>query len=427
MDYIISPAKEIYGSIELPGDKSISHRALMIGAISEGTTEIENLSEGVDVQSTEICLKNLGVRIENRNKRTLVFGQGLGGFHEPKGSLDAGNSGTTIRLLSGILAGQRFKTTITGDESLRRRPMSRIIRPLSEMGAQIEADEDEFAPLSIMGGHLVPISYALPVASAQVKSCLLLAGLYAEGLTEIREPYPTRDHTERMLQNFGAILEKDGLKICVSGRARLQAQTVFLPGDLSSAAFFIAAAVLVRDSELRIKKVGINPIRKAFLSLLSEMGADLNIMNFTSVNDEFMADIVVRHSQLRGVNMGGVEISQIIDEIPILAILSTQAEGITEIRDAAELRKKESDRLHALAFNLIKMGAKIEEKEDGLIIQGPTKLKGAEIESFDDHRIAMSFAIAGLIADNETKIKNAECVTVSFPGFFEQLQEVTVV
>jgi 3-phosphoshikimate 1-carboxyvinyltransferase len=427
MNYIIRPAQKISGSIEIPGDKSISHRALMIGAISEGETEIENLSNGADVLSTEACLKSLGVRIKKSKPRTVVFGQGLHGLHEPKGILNAGNSGTTIRLLAGILAGQQFPTTITGDESLRRRPMSRIIEPLRKMGAHIEAVDDEFAPLRIKGGNLAPVTYHLPVASAQVKSCLLLAGLYAEGTTEILEPAPTRDHTERMLQNFGASLEKDGLKIRVSGPARLQAQTLLVPGDLSSAAFFIAAAILVRDSELKIEKVGINPTRTAFFSLLNDMGANIDIVNFTPIKNEFMADLFIRPSKLKGIKVAGEIIPQIIDEIPILAVLATQAEGTTEIRDAQELRKKESDRLHAIAFNLKKMGARFEEKEDGIIIRGPVKLKGAAVESFGDHRIAMAFAIAGLIADKETEIKNAECVDVSFPGFFERLTEVSIV
>lgn len=425
MNYIINPAQKISGLIRLPGDKSISHRALMIGAIAEGTTEIENLAYGADVLSTEISLKSLGVRIKKRKMKTLILGQGLYSLHEPKDFLNVGNSGTTMRLLAGVLAGQPFSASITGDESLKRRPMSRIIQPLRKMGAHIQAVSDEYPPLRIKGGNLAPIIYELPVASAQVKSCLLLAGLYADGTTEIWEPVPTRDHTERMLQNFGALFEKDGLKLCVSGPARLKAQTVYIPGDLSSAVFFIAAAILVRDSELKIEKVGINPTRQAFLSLLSDMGAKIDIFNFISIKNEFMADLIIRYSKLQGVKIGGELIPQIIDEIPILAILSTQAEGITEISNAEELRKKESDRLHALAVNLKKMGVQIEEKEDGLTIQGPVKLKGAEIESFNDHRIAMAFATAGLIAAQETKIKNAECVDVSFPGFFELLQEIT--
>jgi 3-phosphoshikimate 1-carboxyvinyltransferase len=424
MEQIISPAKNISGSIILPGDKSISHRALMIGAISEGTTEIENLSDGADVLSTANCLKNLGVKIENKDKRTLVHGKGLFGLQEHNELLDSGNSGTTIRLLSGILAGQQFSSTITGDESLRSRPMSRIIQPLRQMGAEIEAVDENFAPLLIKGRKLVPISYQLPVASAQVKSCLLFAGLFAEGTTEIYESCPTRNHTELMLQIFGAKIDKNELKVSILGPANLHAETVFIPGDLSLAAFFIAAAIMIRESELIIEKVGVNPSRIAFLSLLSEMGAKIDILNITSINNELVADIFVRNSKLKGVKVGGAIIPNVIDEIPILAVLATQAEGTTEIRDAAELRTKESDRLRAVSSNLKKMGAKIEERQDGLIIHGPVKLNGAELESFRDHRIAMSFAVAGLIAEQPSAIKQADYVAVSFPKFFEQLNEV---
>lgn len=424
MDYIILPAKKISGTVKLPGDKSVSHRALMMGAISEGTTEIENLSDGADIQSTATCLKNLGVQIEDKKNRTLVYGRGLLGLREYNGLLNAGNSGTTIRLLTGILAGQKFSSTITGDESLRKRPMSRIIKPLRQMGAHIEAVKDEYAPLFIKGGRLVPLNYTLPMASAQVKSCLLFAGLFAEGTTEICEPYLSRDHTERMLQIFGANIEKEELKVSVSGPAKLQAQTIFVPCDLSLAAFFIAAAILVKNSKLKIEKVGINPSRKALLTLLCDMGADINIANITNINNELMADIFVRNSKLKGVNVGGSLIPQIIDEIPILAVLATQAEGTTVIRDAMELRYKESDRIRTVTHNLRNMGAKVEELEDGFIIQGPVKLKSADLDSFNDHRISMAFAVAGLIADQQSSIKNADCIRVSFPEFFEQLKKV---
>ncbi|MFQ6113947.1 MAG: 3-phosphoshikimate 1-carboxyvinyltransferase [bacterium] len=426
MDQFIAPAKRISGRIQLAGDKSISHRALMIGAVSEGTTEIENLSDGADVLSTAACLKSLGIQIEKKKNRTYVHGKGLFGLREYSGILNAENSGTTIRLLSGILAGQKFSSTITGDEPLRKRPMSRIIKPLRQMGAKIDAVNGNFAPLSITGQRLIPITYKLPVASAQVKSCLLFAGLYAEGTTEICEPCPTRDHTERMLQTFGAKIEQDELKVSIAGQANLQAQTIFVPGDLSLAAFFIAAAILIKDSELKIEQVGINPSRTAFLSILSDMGAEIDIVNTASINQELVADIFVRSSTLKGVKVRGAVIPQIIDEIPILAVLATQAQGTTEIQDARELRIKESDRLSTVTYNLKKMGAEVKELKDGLMIQGPVKLRGAELNSFKDHRIAMSFAIAGLVAGQGSIMKGAEFVNISFPQFFKQLDKVTI-
>ncbi len=424
MDKIISPVKKIIGTVRLAGDKSISHRALMIAALAEGVSEIENLSQSADIQSTRDCLKKIGVKIESRNGVTRVFGKGLAGFTQPANILDVGNSGTTMRLLSGLLAAQKFATTLTGDDSIRRRPMSRIVHPLRKMGANIQAENEEYAPLIIYGGKLNPISYRLPLASAQVKSCVLLAGLFADGVTKVIEPQPTRDHSERMLQTFGAQIEKDGPSVSVAGPAKLTAQHVYVPGDLSSAAFLIAATILADGSQLVVEKVGVNPTRRAFLSLLIEMGAEIDITNFANLNNEFFGDVVARSSKLKGMKIGGEIVPQIIDEIPILAVMATQAEGVTEISGAGELRVKESDRLRALSSNLQRMGAQVIEKEDGLMITGPTVLRGAEIDSFRDHRIAMAFAVAGLIAKGETKIQNAECVEISFPGFFEILQEV---
>ncbi|HEX9653054.1 MAG TPA: 3-phosphoshikimate 1-carboxyvinyltransferase [bacterium] len=426
MDKTISPANSIRGKVRLPGDKSISHRALMIASIAEGTTEIENLSNGEDVLSTLTCLKTLGVKIAVRGKTTVVGGKGLYGYRRSARKLDVGNSGTTIRLMSGLLAGQPFESTLTGDESIRRRPMSRIVQPLRLMGAKILAHSDEFAPLTIRGGELNPISYHLPVASAQVKSCILLAGLFANGETCVTEPYLTRDHSERMLQNFGAQIERNAGTVTVHGPARLTAQHVYVPGDLSSAAFLMAAAILTTDSQVTIENAGVNPTRESFIHLLIEMGAKIEIMNFANLNNEFFADVVAESSDLKGIKIRGEIIPQIIDEIPILAILATQANGTTEIRGAAELRVKESDRLHAISSNLQRMGAAVIEKEDGLTITGPTKLRSAEIDSFHDHRIAMAFAIAGLIAEGKTLIRDAECAEVSFPGFFETLEEITI-
>ena len=421
----IYPARRLSGKIRLQGDKSISHRALMIGAIAEGTTEIANLNSGKDVQSTISCLLRLGVKIENENDRTIVHGRGLSGLAKPNGTLDVGNSGTTIRLLSGILAGQEFSTNITGDDSIQKRPMARIARPLRKMGAQIDAVADDFAPLSIKGGKLTPIDYTLPVASAQVKSCLLLAGLYSEGVTKILEPAESRDHTERMLSFFEGRVEKNGSGISVKGPARLKGQNISVPGDLSSAAFFIAAAVLVKNSEIVLESIGINPTRTAFLDLLINMGANIEMSNSKEVNNEPVADIQVKSSALKGVTISGETIPALIDEIPILAILATQADGITKISDAQELRHKESDRLRTVALNLKKMCAHVEENIDGLTIKGPVQLKASELDSFHDHRIAMSFAVAGLIAPSKSVINNAECVDVSCPGFYQELARLS--
>lgn len=424
MDYVISPAGRISGTVEMPGDKSISHRALMIAAIAEGESHIEKLSDGADVASTITCLEKLGVKILREDNIATVHGVGMTGLKPPARMLDVGNSGTTIRLLSGILAGQPFRSQITGDESIRARPMARIVEPLRQMGAEVMAVKNEYPPLSITGGGLQPIYYEMPVASAQVKSCLLLAGLYAHGRTEVVEPARTRDHTELMLVKFGANVQKMAAHITVDGPAQLTAQEVLVPGDLSSAACFIAAASLLPDSDILIKNVGINPTRKAFLALLADFGADLDIMNVRTQSGELTADLFVRSSNLTGMTIEGSIVPQIIDEIPILAIMASQAEGRTEIRDAGELRHKESDRLRSLAFNLQRMGVKVTEKPDGLIIDGPAKLQSAEIESFNDHRIAMSFAVAGLLAAGESRIKNADCVAISHPGFFQALEDL---
>ena len=397
----------------------------MIGAIAEGTTEITNLNSGRDVQSTILCLRRLGVKIENENGRTIVHGRGLRGLVRPTGALNVGNSGTTIRLLSGILAGQEFSSNITGDDSIQKRPMARIAQPLRQMGAQIDGVANDLAPLSIKGGRLTPINYELPVASAQVKSCLLLAGLYPEGVTKVLEPAESRDHTERMLSVFGATIKRKSSGVSVKRPAELKGQKISIPGDLSSAAFFIAAAVLVKGSELIIENVGVNPTRTAFLDLLCDMGANLQMRNFKEVNNEPVADIHVTSSTLKSVKLSSDIVPGLIDEIPILAILGTQADGVTTILGAQELRNKESDRLRAVTLNLRKMCAQIEEIGDGLTIKGPLQLKASELDSFCDHRIAMSFAIAGLIADKETVINNAECVDVSCPGFYQELARLT--
>ncbi len=428
----LSTTPTIRGRLAVPGDKSISHRALMLGAIAEGETRIRGLAPGGDVRSTLSCLRQLGVSIQEQNGEIIVHGRGLAGLHKPEAILDAGNSGTTMRLLAGILATQPFTTTITGDASLRRRPMRRIIAPLTQMGATITAQENGCAPLTITGGKLRGIHYNLPVASAQVKSCVLFAGLGAQAETIIAEPIPTRDHSERLLKLMGANISVNSNQLTASnGNIRISAGKltgceIGIPGDFSSAAFFIAAALLLPRSELVVENVGVNPTRTAFLDVICEMGAAIAVDNIKNESYEPVADLAVRHQSLRGVNISGQRIPLLIDEIPILAVLATQAKGETYIRDARELRVKESDRIAALANNLRAMGAIVEELSDGLVIAGPTPLHTASIDSYGDHRIAMAFAIAGLMADSPMPINGAECVDISFPGFFERLREVCI-
>ncbi|NIR48884.1 3-phosphoshikimate 1-carboxyvinyltransferase, partial [candidate division KSB1 bacterium] len=381
---------------------------------------------GVDVQSTISCLTGLGVKVERNGKQARIHGHGLRGLRPPSVTLNVGNSGTTIRLLSGILAAQEFDSEITGDGSILKRPMDRIIRPLSQMGAKIQSKDGRYAPLRFEPSELSSIRYNVPVASAQVKSCLLFAALYANGMTHVTELSSTRDHTERMLQNFGANVNKKDLTVSMAGPAQLEATSIYVPGDLSSAAFFIAAATLVPDSELMIKNVGLNPTRSAFVSVLTKMGAKVDVVNFATVNNEFYADLLVRSSGLNGVVLNGNLIPQLIDEIPIIAVMATQASGRTEIRNASELRYKETDRIRAVAVNLSKMGADVEEVEDGLIIHGPMKLSFAELESFDDHRIAMAFSVAGLVSDGGCLIKDSECADISFTKFYEKLEEIKI-
>jgi len=426
MNFSISPMQTIRGRLSAPGDKSISHRALMLGAIARGETAIRSLAPGEDVRSTMRCLRQLGVSIQENKTELRVQGRGFAGLKKSATILDAGNSGTTMRLLSGILAAQPFDTTITGDASLQCRPMRRIIEPLTKMGATIDSRENGYAPLIIHGSKLRGIHYPLPVASAQVKSCVLLAGLHAQGETVVEEKIPTRDHSERLLRLMGANISVSSNQCSVISihAGELHGGEIEVPGDFSSAAFFITAALLLTDSELIIENVGVNPTRTAFLEVLREMGAAVEITNLRNAAHEPIADLIVRHQALRGANVFGNRVALLIDEIPILAVMATQADGETHIRDAGELRVKESDRLAALAHNLLAMGAVVEELPDGLVITGPTKLRGAAIDSFGDHRIAMAFAVVGLLAGSPTTISEAECADVSFPGFFETLQRV---
>ena len=417
----ISPASAISGRIALPGDKSISHRYAMIAAIAEGETRIRNYSTGADCHSTLACLRALGVPVEVHGTEVVIGGRGLDGLRPPAGLLDAGNSGSTIRMLSGILAAQPFRTRIAGDESLARRPMRRIMQPLAEMGARIAAREEQFPPLEIEGARLRPIDYVLPVASAQVKTCVLFAGLFAEGATSVTEPVRSRDHTEIALAEFGAEVRVERRKITVTGRPKLSGRELEVPSDLSSAAFFLAAALLVPGSRLTIAGVGLNPTRAALLDFLSGMGAHIRVTDLDSHNGELVGDILVEHSALRGGEISGELTAALIDEIPVLAVLGAASEQGLTVRDAAELRVKETDRIRTVVDNLRRMGVAAEELPDGMAIPGRQKFRAAELDSFGDHRIAMAFAVAALVAGGESVVHGAEAASVSFPGFWETL------
>ncbi len=419
----------LQGRIRIPGDKSISHRALMLGAIASGETVIEGLLLGEDPRSTAACFQAMGAEISELNtKEVRVKGIGLGNLQEPTDILDAGNSGTTMRLMMGLLASHPERLfVVTGDNSLRSRPMSRVINPLQEMGATIWGRKsNSLAPLAIRGRQLKGIHYHSPIASAQVKSCILLAGLMAEGRTTVTEPALSRDHSERMLKAFGANLEIDphSLSVTIEPHPALAGQKVVVPGDISSAAFWLVAAAIVPDSDLTIENVGINPTRTGILEALQQMGADITLENQREVAGEPVADLRVKSSQLRGCTIEGNIIPRLIDEIPILAVAACFAKGTTIIKDAAELRVKESDRLAVMASELGKMGANIVELADGLEIVGEANLIGTEVDSFTDHRIAMSLAIAALNAKNQTTIDRAEAASISYPDFIETLGQI---
>jgi 3-phosphoshikimate 1-carboxyvinyltransferase len=429
----IHPAKSINGGIELPGDKSISHRYGMLAGIAQGVSELRHFSEAADCHSTLRCMKALGAELKIEKDVVQVTGRGLHGLQAARKTLDAGNSGTTIRLLSGILAGQNFSSTISGDDSLQKRPMKRVVGPLRQMGAQIKAREEQFAPLEIRGAKLRAISYEMPMASAQVKSAVLLAGLFAEGVTKVIEPARTRDHTELALAEFGAEIERHGWTTSVHGlrangeHGALQGRSLDVPGDISSAVFFIAAASLFPESSLLIHNVGLNPTRTAILDFFLEMGADIKTPQLRSAHGEVVGDLAVKGASLKGGVISGDTIALLIDELPMLAALGPFTEQGIEFRDASELRVKESDRIAALAENLRRMGAKVEERPDGLRVEGrgAGKVHGAEIEPHGDHRIAMAFAIAGLAAEGQTVIRNADCAGVSFPTFYSELERLT--
>lgn len=422
----IEKSTKLKGIIYPPGDKSISHRVALISSLSEGENIIENFLIADDTLSTLNCLKKLGVEIELL-KKLKIKGKGFKNFSQPGTTLDAGNSGTTIRLLAGILAGQKFDSEITGDESLRRRPMMRIVKPLRMMGAKIETTENGTAPLKIFGvENLNPIEYELEIPSAQVKSCLIFAGLHSEGKTKIIEKIKTRDHTERLLGL--KITYENGKKIIeVEGGTKINSNYYFVPNDISSAAFFIVAGSIIPNSHLIIKDVGLNPTRTGFIDVLKKMGAKIEIENIREIANEPIGDVIVKSDDeinLKNLTLSGDIIPNIIDEIPILAIAGTVAQGEFKVRDALDLRNKESDRIKAIVKNLRKMGIDVEEYEDGFSFEGGKKLKGAFIETFNDHRIAMAFSIAGLIAEGETVIDNPDCVKISFPNFYEVLKNI---
>lgn len=426
---LIHPVSHLSGTVTVPGDKSISHRAVMFGAIAKGTTKITNFLPGADCLATIECFRRMGIVITREGTSVTVHGRGLHGLSAPDTPLDVGNSGTTTRLISGILSGQPFETVLSGDASLNNRPMGRIMKPLSQMGASITSiNENNCAPLKIRPGQLHGIHYDSPVSSAQVKSSVLLAGLYADGETSVTEPALSRDHTERMLSAFGANIRSevhaDGTATAVIRPCKeLYGQTVTVPGDISSAAYFIAAGLLVPDSEILIRNTGINPTRSGILTVCRQMGADITYLNETA-DGEPTADLLVRTSRLHGTVIEGSIIPTLIDEIPMIAVLAAAAEGTTIIRDAAELKVKETDRIATVTAGLRAMGADVIPTDDGMIINGGRALHGAAIESCLDHRLAMAFAIAGLIADGTTEIKDSECVDVSYPAFFETLEDL---
>ncbi len=429
MTRVIRRAASVSGLVRLPGDKSISHRYAMLAALAGGRSEIRHFSTSRDCHSTLSCLRTLGVDISESDETVTVVGRGLRGFKAPDRILDAGNSGTTMRLLSGILAGQPFQSRITGDESLRGRPMGRILAPLKQMGAVVEFREQGLPPLSIRGGDLSAIRYALPVASAQVKSCVLLAGLYGNGPTAVSEPLSTRDHTEVALRHFGAVVRQEGSWIEVDPWPKLVPGRLDVPCDLSSAAFFLVAAAILPGSRIIMPGVGLNRRRREILDYLQEAGLDVMVEREVVVAGEARGDLRVCFQE--GLlskslpRIDGARTAALIDEIPALCVLGSQVAGGLEVADARELRVKETDRIAALVQNLRAMGADVEERADGLILAGGARLKGADIDTRGDHRIAMAFAVAGLAAEGETRIYDAECADISYPGFFESMAQVT--
>lgn len=433
---IITKKHSFRGELSVPGDKSISHRGIMLGAISNGLTEITNFLQGADCRSTISCFQKLGIPIEQKGSTVLVHGKGLHGLTAPTEVLDVGNSGTTTRLISGILAGQPFESTLDGDASIRKRPMRRIIIPLGSMGAKFQCHNaasfpmekvrsNSFCvPFSIYGGKLRHMHYHSSIASAQVKSAVLLAGLYADGITQVTEPVLSRNHTELMLSGFGAKITTEGTTASIWPEPVMEGQKIHVPGDISSAAYFIALGLITPDSEILIQNVGINPTRNGIIQVASAMGGNITLLNEHTVSGEPVADILVKTSSLHSTTVSGELIPTLIDEIPVIAIMASFAEGTTVIKDAQELKVKESDRIAVVTENLTAMGGNITPTEDGMIIEGGAALHGAYIKTFHDHRIAMAFCIAGLNADGETAFDDKDCVTVSYPSFFEDIERL---
>ncbi|WP_028236117.1 3-phosphoshikimate 1-carboxyvinyltransferase [Pseudobutyrivibrio sp. MD2005] len=418
----ITKAKSIKGEITIPGDKSISHRGVMFGAISEGITELTGFLDGADCRSTIGCFRAMGIDITQEADHVIIHGKGLNGLSQPSAMLDVGNSGTTTRLISGILAGQDFVSSLNGDESIQKRPMGRIITPLTEMGAYIKSIKDNgCAPLEIGGSKLSAIHYNSPVASAQVKSCVLLAGLYADGTTSVTEPVVSRNHTELMLSGFGADITSKGLTASIVGGPKLIGQKIAVPGDISSAAYFIVAGLICDNADLLIKNVNTNPTRAGIIKVAQAMGGNIELLNERIISGEPVADIHVTTSHLHGCEVSGDIIPTLIDELPVIAVMAACADGTTTIKDAAELKVKESDRIATVTENLKNMGCDITPTDDGMIIVGGKPLHGTTVNTYLDHRIAMSFAIAGLVADGETTFDNEACCSISYPDFFKTI------
>ncbi len=421
------PARALRGEIAVPGDKSISHRSIMLGSIARGVTTVSGFLRGEDNTATLDAFRAMGVQVHDDGETLRIEGKGLHGLTEAEDVIDCGNSGTSIRLLTGLMAAQRFYTVLTGDRYLRRRPMRRVVEPLSRMGACIHGrDNGEKAPLAIVGRPLTGIAYDSPVASAQVKSALMLAGLYADGATRVTEPHLSRDHSERMFRHFGARLETDAAGVTVYGGHELDGRDIVVPGDISSAAFFLVAALIVPGSELLIRGVGVNPTRTGILDILAAMGGSVELLDQREVSGEPVADLLVRSSALKGIEIGGDVVPRAIDEFPVICVAAALAEGTTVIRDARELRVKETDRIAAMAANLRAAGATITETADGMIIEGTGRLNGVTVESFGDHRIAMSMLVAGLAASGAITVSDTECIATSFPTFTALLDKVAV-
>ncbi|MBI5483434.1 MAG: 3-phosphoshikimate 1-carboxyvinyltransferase [Deltaproteobacteria bacterium] len=423
----IHPAHSIKGEITVPGDKSISHRSIMLGAIANGITTVRGFLRGEDNMSTMSAFRAMGVRIDDDGQVISIHGSGLHGLKEPTDILDCGNSGTTIRLITGLLAGQSFFSVVTGDQYLRKRPMKRVVEPLSRMGAKIMGrNQGSLAPLAISGGMLNAIGYDSPVSSAQIKSSIMLAGLFADGETSVREPSLSRDHSERMFSLFGASLDRFENGVTVRGGVELNAQEVIVPGDISSAAFFIVAALITPGSELLIRNVGVNPTRTGVIDILKDMGGDIKLLNQRELSGEPVADIMVRSSSLKGISISGSVIPRAIDEFPAICIAAARAEGVTTVRNARELRVKETDRITAMADNLRTLGVEVTECDDGMDITGAEFMSGGQVDSRGDHRIAMSLSVAALVARDGIKVEDIDCVATSFPNFFQLLEKVSV-